>query len=71
MATIGRLVELLRAEARAAEEGSEQSSHERLREMADDIGEMSAEQRDWVEQASDEELRGFVQTVRRNPGSEA
>jgi hypothetical protein len=66
MATIGRLVELLRTEARVAEESSEQASHERLREMADDIGEMSAEQREWVEQANDDELRGFVKAVRMN-----
>ncbi len=70
MATIGRLVELLHAEARAAKAGGEQAAGERLREMADDIGDMSDEQREWVEQATDDELRGFVEDARR-PGGEA
>jgi hypothetical protein len=64
MAEIGRLVELLRAEARAAEESSEYPLAERLREMADAIGDMSAEQQQWVAQANDDELRGFVKAVR-------
>ena len=64
MADIGRLVELLRVEARAARESSEQSSHERPLEMADDVGEMSAEQQEWIAQANDDELRGFVSAVR-------
>jgi hypothetical protein len=64
MADIGRLVELLRAEARVAEKRSEPATHERLREMADDIGEMNAEQQEWVAQANDDELRGFVKALR-------
>jgi hypothetical protein len=68
MATMGRLVELLRAEARVAQEDSDQASHERLLELADDIGEMSAEQVQWVAQASDDELRGFVSELRLRGG---
>ena len=64
MADIGRLVELLRNEARAARESSDAASHERLRAMADDVGEMSAEQQQWVAQANDDELRGFVKALR-------
>jgi hypothetical protein len=64
MAEIGRLVELLRAEARVAEERSEHASAERLRELADDIGEMSGEQQEWVAEANDDELRGFAKAVR-------
>lgn len=65
MATTGRLVELLRAEAQTAKDEGEQSAGERLREMADDIGDMSSEQREWVEQADDDQLRGFVEVARR------
>lgn len=65
MATTGRLVELLHAEAQTAKDEGEQSAGERLREMADDIGDMSSEQREWVEQADDDQLRGFVEVARR------
>jgi hypothetical protein len=64
MAEIGKLVELLRAEARAAEEQSEHPAAERLREMADDTGDMSASQQEWVARANDDELRGFVAALR-------
>jgi hypothetical protein len=68
MATIGRLVELLRDEARAARDAGEQDAHERLRELADDIGDMSPQQRAWVERADDDELREFVDAVRVHGG---
>ena len=64
MAETGRLVELLRAQARAAEEGSDDASAERLRELADDTGDMSPEQQEWVAHANDDELRGFVAALR-------
>jgi hypothetical protein len=64
MGDIGQLVELLRAEAREAREHSEQAAAETLRQMSDDVGEMSAEQQEWVGRASEEELRGFVKAVR-------
>jgi len=68
MATMGRLVELLRAEAQTAKDEGDQSAGERLREMADDIGDMSSDQREWVEQADDDQLRGFVEATRRERG---
>lgn len=74
MGTIGRLVELLRAEAR--EEAQQQPGEEpeadpaaqRLRELADNIGDMSPDQQEWVEGASDEELRAFVKELRVSTG---
>jgi hypothetical protein len=38
--------------------------HEKLREMAADVGEMSAEQQGWVAQANDDELREFAAALR-------
>jgi len=64
MADIGVLVDLLRAEARVAREKREDLVAQRLLEMADDTGEMSPEQREWVEQASEEEVRGFAAALR-------
>jgi hypothetical protein len=68
MATIGRLVELLRDEARAARDEGDQGAHERLRELADDIGEMSSQQQAWVALADDDQLREFVREVRLQGG---
>ena len=68
MATVGRLVELLREESDAAKAEGDQAAGERLREMADDPGGMSAEQEAWVAQATDEQLREFVQALRRERG---
>ncbi len=64
MATIGRLVELLREESWAAKAAGEQVSGERLWEMAEDPGDMSREQVAWVGQATDDQLRGFVAKLR-------
>ena len=69
MATIGRLVELLREESWAAKAAGEQAGGERLWEMAEDPGEMSPEQVAWVEQATDDQLRGFVATLRGEGGN--
>ncbi len=68
MATIGRLVELLRKESWAAKAAGEQVSGERLWEMAEDPGDMSAEQVAWVAQATDDQLRGFVAELRAERG---
>jgi hypothetical protein len=54
----------LRAEARVASEKEEWPAYERLTELADDTGEMSAEQREWLEQANEDEVRGFVRAIR-------
>lgn len=64
MADFGELVDQLRAEARLADEKGEGAAAERLRELASDTGEMTAEQRAWLEQANDDEVRGFVQAIR-------
>ena len=65
MATIGQLVDMLRAEARvAAEQPAQGATAERLRELANDTGEMSEEQQEWIAQANEDELRGFVAAMR-------
>jgi hypothetical protein len=69
MATVGRLVELLREESVAAKAEGEQAAGERLLEMADDPGDMSAEQEAWIAQATDDQLREFVQEARREGGA--
>ena len=68
MATIGRLVELLREESWAAKAAGEQASGERLWEMAEDPGDMSPEQVAWVAEATDDQLRGFVGKLRAEGG---
>jgi hypothetical protein len=60
---IGRLTEILRAEARVADQGPDQEG-ELLRELADTTSNMTPAERSWAEQASDEELRGFVKALR-------
>ena len=64
MADFGELVDQLRAEARVAEAKGEGAAAERLLELADDTGEMSGEQREWLEQANEDEVRGFVRAIR-------
>ena len=64
MADFGQLVDLLRAEARVARGKGEGAAVERLLELADDIGEMTGEQREWLEQANEDEVRGFVRAIR-------
>lgn len=68
MATIGRLVELLRKESWAAKAAGEQGSGELLWELAEDPGDMSPEQVAWVEHATDDQLRGFVAKLRAERG---
>ncbi len=70
MATIGRLVELLRKESHVAKAAGEQAAGERLYEMAEDPGDMSPEQVAWVEQATDDQLVGFVEAARREEADE-
>jgi hypothetical protein len=65
MATVGRLVELLRDESWAAKAAGEQAVGEELWELAEEPGNLSDKQAAWVAQANDEDLRGFVQDVRR------
>lgn len=64
MADFGQLVDQLRAEARVAEAKGEDAAAERLLELADDTGEMTGEQREWLEQANGDEVRGFVRAIR-------
>ena len=64
MADFGQLVDLLRAEARVAQEKQEWAADERLLELADDAGEITSEQREWLEQANEDEVRGFVRAIR-------
>ena len=64
MADFGQLVDQLRAEANVAAEKGEGAASERLRELADDTGEMSQEQREWLAQANEDEVRGFVRAIR-------
>ena len=64
MADFGQLVDQLRAEARVAEAKGEGAAVERLLELADDTGEMTGEQREWLEQANEDEVRGFVRAIR-------
>jgi hypothetical protein len=64
MADFGQLVDQLRAEARVAEAKGEDAAAERLLELADDTGEMTDEQREWLEQANEDEVRGFVRAIR-------
>ncbi len=71
MATIGRLVELLRKESWTAKAAGEQVGGERLWEMAEDPGDMSPEQVAWVAQATDDQLRGFVRELRAEAGGDA
>jgi hypothetical protein len=65
MATVGRLVELLRDESWTAKAQGEQAAGERLWELAEEPGNLSDKQEAWVAQASDDDLRRFVQEVRR------
>lgn len=69
MATIGRLVELLREESWAAKAAGEQVVGERLWELAEDPGDMTPEQAQWVAKATDDELRAFVAAARRAEGA--
>jgi hypothetical protein len=64
MADFGQLVDQFRAEAHVADAKGEGVAAERLRELADDIGEMTGEQREWLEQANEDEVRGFVRAIR-------
>ncbi|HTQ68157.1 MAG TPA: hypothetical protein VMI13_05650 [Solirubrobacteraceae bacterium] len=64
MADFGQLVDQLHAEARVADAKREGAAAERLRELADDVGEMTGEQREWLEQANEDEVRGFVRAIR-------
>ena len=64
MADFGQLVDQLRAEAHVADAKGEGAAAERLRVLADDMGEMTGEQRDWLEQANEDEVRGFVRAIR-------
>jgi hypothetical protein len=65
MATVGRLVEMLRDESWAAKAAGEQAVGEELWELAEEPGNLSDQQAVWVAQANDDDLRGFVQEVRR------
>jgi hypothetical protein len=69
MATVGRFVELLRAESWAAKARGEQALGEQLWELAEEPGSLSDEQEAWVAQASEDDLRGFVREVRRGEWS--
>jgi len=64
MADFGQLVDQLRAEARVAQAKGEGAATERLLELADDTGEMTGEQLEWLEQANEDEVRGFVRAIR-------
>jgi hypothetical protein len=64
MADFGQLVDQLRAEAHVADARREGAAAERLRQLADDMGEMTGEQREWLEQANEDEVRGFVRAIR-------
>jgi hypothetical protein len=65
MATVGRLVELLRDESWAAKAAGEQAVGEELWELAEEPGTLSDEQETWVAQACVVDLGGFVLDVRR------
>jgi len=65
MASVGRLVELLRDESWKAKAAGEQAVGEELWELAEEPGNLSEQQEEWVGQADDEDLKGFVQEVRR------
>lgn len=55
-----RLEAILRAEAEAAE-----GEHERLlRHLANTTADMTPAERTWVEEASEDELRGFARAIR-------
>jgi hypothetical protein len=69
MATVGRLVELLREESWAAKAAGEQAIGEELWELAEEPGNLSDKQEAWVAQASDEDLRRYVHEVRRGEWS--
>jgi hypothetical protein len=69
MATVGRLVELLREESAAAKEAGEQAIGVQLYELAEEPGNLSDEQEAWVAQASDEDLRRYVAEIRRGEWS--
>jgi len=69
MATIGRLVDLLREESWAAKAAGKQVVGERLWELAEDTGDVTPEQTEWVEHATDDELRAFVEAARRGEGA--
>lgn len=58
-----RLTEMLRAEARIAD-GKQEQEGDLLRELADTTANMTPAERTWVEEASEEELRGFVKALR-------
>ena len=64
MADFGQLVDQLRAEAQVAAAKGEGAAAERLIELADDTGEMTGEQREWLGQANEDEVRGFVRAIR-------
>jgi hypothetical protein len=65
MATVGRLVELLREESWKAKAAGEQAVGEELWELAEEPGNLSDTQEAWVAQASDDDLQRFVAEVRR------
>ena len=69
MATVGRLVELLREESWAAKAAGEQGVGEELWELAEEPGNLSDRQEAWVAQASDEDLREWIAEVRRGEWS--
>lgn len=64
MADMGQLLAALRAEAHVAQEKGEQAAHERLLELAEEMGEMTGEQREWLDEANEDEIRGFVRAIR-------
>ena len=69
MATVGRLVELLRQESWSAKAAGEQRVGEELWELAEEPGNLSDEQEAWVEQATEDDLRHWIGEVRRGEWS--
>jgi hypothetical protein len=58
-----RLTEILRAEARVAD-GKQEQDGELLRHLSDTTANMTPAERTWVQEASEEELRGFANGLR-------
>jgi hypothetical protein len=58
-----RLEEILRTEARAADQ-TEQGEGERLRRLASTTDSMTPGEKAWVEAATDAELRSFARSIR-------
>jgi hypothetical protein len=62
--SIQRLARILRAEAGAAEDASDEQAAGRLESLADTVADMTPAERTWVREASEEELREFARTLR-------